>query len=672
MKITPFLFACCVALLLSVAPRAARAEDVTFDVFYNSLSDDGEWYNTPEYGYVFQPDVAFNNDKWRPYTDGYWAQTEDGWTWVAYEEFGWATYHYGRWTRLKDTGWVWVPGYEWGPGWVSWRTSDDKVGWAPLPPKANIAYVDGKDVTEEAPRTRVSVDYSDVEEDYATGYTPAVDEDYDIGPENYCFVETRRFGDPRLSEVLLPPTENVIYVENSTNVTYISYQNDRGRRFIYNRGPDYGFIRGRSERPIQELRLERHDDVDFLRNGRGRGGNANRVQDGVLQVASPAISRRPMDFQQVRPNKVKRNLDKPQVLRGWQGVQAKDPALATRLRDSIKQQARQPVAPGAASAGRLTKIEAQAPAPAAPPAPAPAQGAAAPVPPAQLKNLTEQDRAARRAARQAARAQGGAPAQAPGATPPAPGAVPDQDKAARKAARQAAREQGVVPPPGQPGQPNQPPTVNPDKAARRAARQAAAQQQVQPQPNGDPSAPQPPPPAAVNPDKAARKAARQAAAQQQQQAQPQPNAAPQPQPPAVDPDKAARKAARQAAAQQQAQQAQQQQAVPPQNPQQDQEKAARRAARQQQQQQQQQAPQPQQGPSQQAQDAARAARQAQRQQAQQQQQQQQQRPQAQAPQPRREERAPRPQSQQAQPQPQQQAQPQAAAGDDKKKKDKDR
>ena len=131
-----FLVTGALAALLAVTPlqRAssqddgAASGDVSFDLFYNNLADDGDWYNTPEYGYVWQPFIAYKTDNWRPYSDGYWAQTDSGWTWVSYENFGWATYHYGRWTRLKDIGWAWVPGYQWGPGWVSWRTSDDYVG----------------------------------------------------------------------------------------------------------------------------------------------------------------------------------------------------------------------------------------------------------------------------------------------------------------------------------------------------------------------------------------------------------------------------------------------------------------------------------------------------------------------------------------------------------------
>src|SRR5437773_2233500 len=85
-----------------------------------------------------QPREAQGSRDWRPYTDGHWVYTDVGWTWVSEEPFGWATYHYGRWTRLRNIGWVWVPGDEWAPAWVSWRKNNDYVGWAPLPPEAQF------------------------------------------------------------------------------------------------------------------------------------------------------------------------------------------------------------------------------------------------------------------------------------------------------------------------------------------------------------------------------------------------------------------------------------------------------------------------------------------------------------------------------------------------------
>ena len=82
----------------------------SYDVFYEDLQEGGHWFEDATYGYVWQPDVAAENPDWRPYTDGHWVYTDRGWTWVSNERFGWACYHYGRWARLRDHGWIWVPG----------------------------------------------------------------------------------------------------------------------------------------------------------------------------------------------------------------------------------------------------------------------------------------------------------------------------------------------------------------------------------------------------------------------------------------------------------------------------------------------------------------------------------------------------------------------------------
>ena len=61
----------------------------SFDDFYNNLSSQGQWVQTQDYGYVFQPTVSDPN--WAPYTDGHWVYTDYGWTWVTDEPWGWAT-----------------------------------------------------------------------------------------------------------------------------------------------------------------------------------------------------------------------------------------------------------------------------------------------------------------------------------------------------------------------------------------------------------------------------------------------------------------------------------------------------------------------------------------------------------------------------------------------------
>ncbi len=102
-------------MLAVFVPRASAAAEITFQTFYDGLSPYGDWVEIDDYGYCWQPWV---DSGWAPYTDGEWANTDSGWTWVSNEDFGWATYHYGRWMQVSGRGWVWVPGYEWGPGWV--------------------------------------------------------------------------------------------------------------------------------------------------------------------------------------------------------------------------------------------------------------------------------------------------------------------------------------------------------------------------------------------------------------------------------------------------------------------------------------------------------------------------------------------------------------------------
>jgi len=105
--------------------------NVNFDTFNAPLSSYGDWVVVANHGRVWRPRVAAG---WRPYYYGRWEWTNEGWLWVSDEPWGWAAYHYGRWTHDPYYGWIWVPGYEWAPAWVSWRYSGDAIGWAPLAP----------------------------------------------------------------------------------------------------------------------------------------------------------------------------------------------------------------------------------------------------------------------------------------------------------------------------------------------------------------------------------------------------------------------------------------------------------------------------------------------------------------------------------------------------------
>jgi hypothetical protein len=92
-----------VGLLIPFGQRAQAEPEVSLDFFYDNLSPYGNWIDVGDYGYCFQPNVAVSSSDWRPYSDGYWAYTNVGWTWVSYEDFGWATYHYGRWSNPPIT-----------------------------------------------------------------------------------------------------------------------------------------------------------------------------------------------------------------------------------------------------------------------------------------------------------------------------------------------------------------------------------------------------------------------------------------------------------------------------------------------------------------------------------------------------------------------------------------
>src|SRR5215210_3899415 len=118
--------ACGPIFVLKVSPAHAQAS-VSVE-FERALEPYGEWQHHSRWGEVWVP--ANVSNEWRPYTVGRWVYTDDwGWYWIEGSPeaaWGWITFHYGRW--LFDHGvWVWVPGTEWGPGWVNWRYSGASV-----------------------------------------------------------------------------------------------------------------------------------------------------------------------------------------------------------------------------------------------------------------------------------------------------------------------------------------------------------------------------------------------------------------------------------------------------------------------------------------------------------------------------------------------------------------
>ena len=141
-----FVVALCVGLALVLGTgftQSARADSEDVAMFYNELEQHGQWFEYENYGPVWQPSRV--GEDWRPYTDGRWVPTRQGYVFESQEPWGWATYHYGNWMPTAGYGWVWVPGRTWYPSTVEWRTSRQNVpvnasyvGWAPIPPPGYV------------------------------------------------------------------------------------------------------------------------------------------------------------------------------------------------------------------------------------------------------------------------------------------------------------------------------------------------------------------------------------------------------------------------------------------------------------------------------------------------------------------------------------------------------
>jgi len=105
--------------------------------FHPALDPHGTWVEDPAYGTVWMPNAAEVGPDFAPYrTAGHWAYDDDDYVWYSDYDWGWATFHYGRW-MYGGAGWMWIPGRVYSPAWVTWRMGGPGygyVGWAPMAP----------------------------------------------------------------------------------------------------------------------------------------------------------------------------------------------------------------------------------------------------------------------------------------------------------------------------------------------------------------------------------------------------------------------------------------------------------------------------------------------------------------------------------------------------------
>ncbi len=261
--------------------NAADLND-SYDVFYDQLSSDGHWIFVENYGYVFQPNVAETYANWRPYTNGHWESTDRGWYWDTDEPFGWATYHYGRWANIDGTGWVWAPGIDWSPAWVSWRVCDNGyIGWAPLPP--------------ECPRPSEAVAISD----WCDSYT-------DTGPAAFCFLPIGAWFNPSYAGAFAPFSQNLELLNASRNVTNIS----ASKSLISAFGPRVDFIAQETGRQVKTYTLH-YSEVA------GRH-NFSRAIDGTLLNVNGPVAKLKANATKV-PTVIK-TIVRPTMNKGWNGL----------------------------------------------------------------------------------------------------------------------------------------------------------------------------------------------------------------------------------------------------------------------------------------------------------------------------------------------------------------
>lgn len=243
---------------VSAQPYSERRPGAQMDVgaFYDELSPYGDWVEMEDYGWSWAPRV---DRGWRPYTRGQWVMTDDGWYWDSDERFGWAAYHYGRWVNDRYYGWIWIPGTEWAPAWVSWRHGNGYTGWAPLPPRVGW-------------RSRIGLSIG------------GLDIDAYIGSNDYSFVRDRSFVDRGIYQRVLPPTQNVTIINVTNNITNYTVENDR----VVNRGVDVGNVERAVGRRVPHARTVDVDRVDAPRRSR-----AGEVAVYRPEVREGAAERRP-------------------------------------------------------------------------------------------------------------------------------------------------------------------------------------------------------------------------------------------------------------------------------------------------------------------------------------------------------------------------------------------
>jgi hypothetical protein len=227
---------------------APPAEPVTVNYFNDSLTPYGSWVVVEGYGRCWRPTTVIYDSGWRPYCDrGHWVYTDCGWYWDS--DYAWGvTFHYGRWFRHDRFGWCWYPDTEWAPSWVTWRSSSDYCGWAPLPPLA--VYRPGAGF-------------------FYRGASVAVSFDFGLRADCFTFVSPDRFCEQHPRRFCVEPARVPQVFGRTTVINNFDVHNT----FVVNNGIDVARIPGRDHHPIQPIHVGSLPNAG--RQGWRGGGDGN-------------------------------------------------------------------------------------------------------------------------------------------------------------------------------------------------------------------------------------------------------------------------------------------------------------------------------------------------------------------------------------------------------------
>lgn len=286
---------------------AAPGPGATFGIFYNGLAGHGEWIGIEGGTYAWRP--MGMESGWRPYLDGRWVWTDDGWYWDSDEPWAWATYHYGRWYYDDYYGWIWTPGYDWAPAWVEWRYGGDYVGWAPLGPYAVF-------------NAHFGVHYL---RHWVTPY------------HYWSFVDCRYVTSPNVHQYVYRSENNSRFIGRTRTAGSVRYDNGR----IVSRGPEVAHVERRGN-----IRVERTPLVDV--GGREEARVRRTGDREQLGVYRPRIEERSRDLEVERPRDVKDHERLPSLDAGTMDIRQRqnareegraiermDPSRAPRTDESV-------------------------------------------------------------------------------------------------------------------------------------------------------------------------------------------------------------------------------------------------------------------------------------------------------------------------------------------------